>query len=90
MGALAVFPHEAEEFDRTGAGGSKPVRGTGVEFGCFPRVEQEIVLPEHKAERAVEDVGPIVPRMATKIGFGVVTPRWEHEFVGLDPSGSAS
>jgi hypothetical protein len=61
----------------------------GVEFNCFTGFELQVVFPQHKPERAIENKGPIVSGVAPEIGLGVVTPRRKDELVRLDPSGSA-
>src|SRR5258706_1065792 len=87
--ALALFADEAEVLDGTGAGGPEPVRGAGVEFRGFPGCEDEIVLAEDKAQRAVEDVDPVVALVGAQVRFAVVVPGREDELVGLDASGPA-
>jgi hypothetical protein len=80
---------EAEELDRPGSRGSEPVRGTGVEFGDFSWFEDEVILAEHQAEPAVEDVHPVVALMGTQRGRGVVVPGAKDELVCLDAAAAA-
>jgi hypothetical protein len=58
--AFALPADEAEVFDGTRAGGPEPMWGAGVELGGFPGFEGEIVLAEDQAQRAIEDVDPVV------------------------------
>ena len=87
MGAFALLADEAEVLDGAGAGGPEPVRGAGVELGGFPGIEDEIVLAEYEAERAVEYVNPVVALVGPEVGFSIVVSGREDELVGLDASG---
>jgi hypothetical protein len=89
VGAFALLADQAEVLDGTGAGGSEPVRGPGVELGCFPGIESEIVLAEYKAERAVEYVDPVIALVSPKVGFSIVVSGREDELIRLNASGTA-
>ena len=87
--AFALLADEAEELDGAGAGGSEPVRGAGVELRGLAGLEDEVVLAEDQAERAVEDVDPVIALVGAQVGLGVVASGREDELVGLDSAGSA-
>src|SRR5512146_3550681 len=89
VGAFALLADEAEVLDGTGAGGPEPVRGAGVELGGFPRLEDEVVLAEDQAERAVEHVDPVVALVGPQVGYSVVVSGRADELVGLDAAGPA-
>src|SRR5689334_8529951 len=89
VGAFALLADEAEVLDGTGAGGAEPVRGAGVELGGFAWLEEEIVLAEDQAERAVEHVDPVVALVGPQFGYRVVVAGRADELVGLDPAGPA-
>jgi thioredoxin reductase len=76
--AFALLADEAEVLDGTGTGGPEPVRGAGVELGGFPGIEDEVVLAEHKAERAVEYVDPVIALVGPRVGFSIVVPGREE------------
>lgn len=86
VGALALFPDEAEEFHGAGAGGAEPVRGAGVELRGFAGLEHEVVFAENETERAVEDVDPVVAFVCTQVRLLFIFSRREDELVGLDSS----
>lgn len=87
--SFALSADEAEELHWSGAGGTEPVWGAGVEFRGFSRGEEEVVFTEHQTEGAVEDVCPVVSLVRTEFGFGGVISWGEDEFVGLNSTGSA-
>jgi hypothetical protein len=86
VGALALFPDQAEEFDGAGAGGAEPVRGEGVELRGFASREHEVGFAENETERAVEDVDPVVAFVCTQVRLLFILSRREDELVGLDSS----
>src|ERR1035438_7459762 len=85
--AFALFPDETQVLDGTSAGGPEPVRGARGGLRGPPGLEDEVVFPEYKAERSVEDIDPVVTLVGAQVGFGVVASGREDELVGLDSSG---
>ena len=59
----------------TGAGTcrSEPVRILGVELGGFARAEHDVVFAEHEAERAGENVEPLVAAVRLEVDFRAPT-----------------
>lgn len=84
VGALTLFADEAEEFDRPGAGGAEPVRGSGVELHGFAGPEDQVMFTEDEAQGAVEDIGPVVAVVGAQLRLLSIPPRGEDELVGLN------
>src|SRR5690606_15569130 len=59
--ALSLSADEAEVLHSRFARSAEPVRSSGVEFGDFAGVEEEISLSENDPEETAQNVYPVVP-----------------------------
>src|SRR5680860_1303889 len=66
---LALTAEDGQELDRALVGATEPVRHTGVELRGLARLEHDVVLSQHHAQAAVEDVEPFV----ALVGLGAVS-----------------
>lgn len=65
------------------------MRSAGIELHGFPWFEREVVLSQDQAQRAVEDVGPVIALVCAELGFTIVVSGRQDELVGLNASGPA-
>lgn len=73
---------QVQDFYGGSAGGPKPVRFAGVEFGDLAGAEGEVAFSEDEAELAGEDVEPFVAGMRDELWF----PGGENLLEDLDPA----
>src|SRR5437773_1383725 len=60
VGAFTLGAEQAEHLGRPVAAAAEPVRDPGVELGGLARPQHHVLVAEHQAELAVQDVEPLV------------------------------
>src|SRR5699024_8091960 len=90
MSPLAVTSKETEVFDRTATCSAKPMWCASDELRCFASLQQQILVPQHQPQSAVEYVGPVMSLMRAQFGNDVVVTCRPHNYIGWGSAWASS